>query len=265
MSRADYFFRLWLRQHDAGERRLAKTIARFLSSQADHLADAVGQHVNPTPDLAARLIDVDAENAAFQRAIGTDLLRTCCLGAHLELQAADAAKAFEFPAGLNFFDLPSRVLASIKGFLGTLERQAFWVRIQEETTTRLSSVIQAGIEQGDSLREIVKSVREGLGGDNAKVRARAIARTETTGCLNAGHYEARQTLIEDGLIGGSEWLALSGARPAHAALDGVVVKAGELYNVGGERAPYPGYYGLSAAQRINCRCTTVASSTWADE
>lgn len=265
MGKRNHLTRVWLRQHDAGERRLAAAVAKFLDSQADHLANEIEQHANPTPELASSIVNIDAENAAFQKAIGVELLRLSCLGAHLELQAANMSKSFGLPAGLSFFDLPAKVLASIKSFLTTLEKQPYWRKIQLETTTRLSSVIQTGIEQGDSLREIVKAVRDGLGGDAAAERARRIARTETTGTLNQGHADARQSLIEDGLITGSEWLSLDGARESHAALDGVIVKAGELFNVGGHQAPYPGHYSLPGQERINCRCTTVAAATWADE
>lgn len=265
MGKRNHLTRVWLRQHDAGERRLAKSVTKFLDDQAGRLADEIEQHANPTPELASQIVNIDAENAAFQKAVGVELLRLSCLGAHLELVAADTSKSFGLPAGLSFFDLPAKVLASIKSFLTSLEKQPYWRKIQLETTTRLSSVIQTGIAQGDSLREIVKSVREGLGGDHAKVRAKAIARTESTGCLNQGHYDARRSLLEDGLITGSEWLSLEGARETHAALDGVIVKAGEPFNVGGHRAPYPAHYSLPAQERVNCRCTTVAAGAWSDE
>jgi len=265
-SKLNHFTRAWLRQHGRGETLLAKAVEQFLDAQAERVAEAVGGYTNPTPDLAAKLIDASAENATLLQSIHPKLFSLMGLGAEMELSAAETAKSFELPAGiLNVFKLPAKVLGAIRHALDVLELQPYWLRIQRETEVRLARVIEAGIDDGDSLRGIVKRVREGLGGQHAKERAQKIARTESTGCLNAGHYEARQSLIEDGLITGSEWLSLEGARETHAALDGEIVKAGELFNVGGHRAPHPAHYSLPAQERVNCRCTTVAAATWADE
>jgi SPP1 gp7 family putative phage head morphogenesis protein len=165
------------------------------------------------------------------------------------------------------FQIPEEVLARIQESLTTLERQAYWRDIQATTERRLASVLRDGMESGDSQRDLSKRIREALGGDTAATRALTIARTETTGALNAGHHAAREQLIDDGLITGTEWVALidDATRESHAALDGTVIAKGELFSVGGVQVPYPGHYSLSAAERVNCRCTTVAAGTFADE
>lgn len=267
MNRRERQNRVWLRSHATGERRFAKTLERYFSDQADRIAEAIERAGGVPPDLAAIVGHPADENAKLLKAVHPDLLRLTGLGAALELQAAPK-KDFTLPDDyVDPFDLPANVLASIRRALGVIERKPYWIAIQRETHKLLTACIQEGIEAGGGLRDIVNRVHDGLGGGTSKVRAKRIARTETTASLNCGHYEARQSLIDDGLITGSEWLGLSDGRQrrTHAALDGKIIKAGEMFNVGGHLAPYPGHYSLPGSQRINCRCTTVAASTWADD
>lgn len=267
MGRREHHNAVWLRSHATGERRFAKTLGRFFDDQAERIAEAIERAGQIPPDLTAIVGYPADENAKLLKAVHPELLRLMGLGASLELHAAPK-KDFQLPDGyVDPFSLPDRVWVSIRRALGTIERQPFWLAIQRETQTRLTDCIQAGIEAGGGLRDIVNRVHEGLGGGTSKVRAKRIARTETTSSLNAGHYEARKQLIEEGLVTGSEWLGLSDGkqRRTHTALDGKVIKAGELFNVGGHLAPYPGHYSLPGEQRINCRCTTVAATTFADD
>jgi hypothetical protein len=66
---------------------------------------------------------------------------------------------------------------------------------------------------------------------------------------------------------GREWLALldNDTRPDHVDANGQVVGPGELFEVGGEEAPYPGHWSLSVEERVNCRCTILAASLEEEE
>ena len=106
-----------------------------------------------------------------------------------------------------------------------------------------------------------------MGDDANRHRAAKIARTETTGALNAGHHATRQMLAEQGVVVGSEWLTIGdidvrGNRPkdefSHVIMHEVKVKIGKDFNVSGEKAPYPGHHSLSAGNRIFCRCLLVS-------
>ncbi len=259
----------WLRSHGASERRFANTLSRYFSDQADRIAEAIERAGRLPPILADVIGHPTDENAALMRLVHPELLRLMGLGAGLELEAATAPKkSSSLPDEyVDPFHLPANVLAAIRNALKIIERQPYWIKIQRETQTRLTSCIREGIEAGGGLRDIVRRVHEGLGGDEAKARAKRIARTETTASLNCGHYEARKSLIDEGLVTGSEWLGLADSkqRRTHAALDGTTVKGDAMFNVGGHLAPYPGHYSLPGEQRINCRCTTVAAGTWADD
>ena len=48
-------------------------------------------------------------------------------------------------------------------------------------------------------------------------------------------------------------------REDHVEANGQVVGPGAMFVVGGEEAPYPGHWSLSAQERINCRCTILGS------
>ncbi|NOY41585.1 MAG: hypothetical protein GXP26_07110 [Planctomycetes bacterium] len=87
-----------------------------------------------------------------------------------------------------------------------------------------------------------------------------IARTETTGALNAGHEAAREDLYAAGLIVGKKWLTIGDddVRASHVALSGSVAAPRQDFSVGGSLAPYPGHWSLPAGQRIFCRCTTAS-------
>lgn len=271
----DRIERLWLRQHGASEQRLARPIKAFLDAQAQRLARAIEDAGHLSTSIVPLILRPHAENDKLLKAVAQSLFRTMGLGASLELDASQS-KSFnlersklpgDLPDGiLAEFNLPAPILRAIRDALDTVIKQPYWLAVQAATTDKLESIIGDGIASGTPLRQVVQQVRDSLGGASASKRAKRIARTETTGALNAGHWESRKELIREGLVKGSEWLGVQDERqrPTHAELDGKVIGAGEQFNVGGEQAPYPGYFGLSAAQRVNCRCTTVAAGTFAD-
>ena len=79
--------------------------------------------------------------------------------------------------------------------------------------------------------------------------------------MNGGHKAGIEASARDGVKVGREWLAIddNDTREDHADANGQAVGPGEMFVVGGEETPYPGWYGLSALQRINCRCTMLAT------
>lgn len=90
--------------------------------------------------------------------------------------------------------------------------------------------------------------------------ANRIIRTEGMGAINAGIEAAYLKAIDGGLSGKIVWSAIldQKVRPDHAAMEGKVKEDdGFFRGPGAERAKYPGWEGLSAGQRINCRCIEV--------
>jgi len=281
----------WLRQHSTSEKRFADALTVFLKDQAERIADAFSQshrfqgYASRLGELLHDSFNAQAEHRRFMGVASTWLLRLMALGAQMEnashkatrliVKAPVAAPADEPPEDDDsifapiildpHIEVPPAALARIRNELLQVESQPYWKHVSKTTEGRIATVITNGIEAGLSQREIVSAIRERLS-DQAKDRALLIARTETTGALNAGHYAMRQELIDSGHIKTEQWLAVldGDTRDTHAALDGAEIVAGEMFNVGGESAPYPGWYGLSASERANCRCTTVAGATFAE-
>jgi HK97 family phage portal protein len=85
-------------------------------------------------------------------------------------------------------------------------------------------------------------------------RAELIARTTAT--ATTGKVQ-KSVWAELGGIK-REWVALSGARSAHAAAHEQPENLDGNFVVGGETTPYPAGPGLSASNSVNCRCFTRA-------
>lgn len=111
----------------------------------------------------------------------------------------------------------------------------------------------------------------------SRQRAEAIARTETTGAMNTGHQAGYELLDDDGLIGGKSWdsVADGDVRESHTLAHTQTVKVREHVRLalpapssgrrrkaigdGFETCPFPGWWWLTPANRVNCRCTTLAA------
>lgn len=237
--------------------------------------NAAGMITAGTVPLAFKAAD---EHALLMKAVEPHLVKMMATGAAYQLAVAEQAKArakaktkqkgrstkAASPLNQSFddsylapFNLPEDVKKSIVQTFAALEKQDYWLEIQAATERHLTEVIRAGIEEGLNMHAMAKRINESLGG-LSKVRSMAIARTETTGAFNAGHEAAYQHLASSGFLTGKTWSASEkDARETHAVLNGVTVGTGENFLVGGAEAPYPGHPSLPAAERCNCRCTTV--------
>lgn len=137
-----------------------------------------------------------------------------------------------------------------------IQQEAVRRRIQGVTETTRRQVINAvrgGYSEGSTLPEIAATVREIIPAI-ARVRADAIARTETHGAANFGSNEAAR---ETGLPLRREWLAAQDerTRPDHAEANGQIVGMDDAFDVGGFPLMYPGDPSGPPDQTINCRCT----------
>ena len=93
----------------------------------------------------------------------------------------------------------------------------------------------------------------------SKTNAQRIVRTEST---LAANYATQQTAIDTFGINNlqKEWFAAldSRVRPDHAAANGQVVDQKDYFKVGGEDLMMPGDSNGSAANVINCRCSSAS-------
>ena len=253
------------RQHRRYERELARVIASYFTGQAARVAAELAHHDAITVETIDHVFRVDDEHVRFMLAIRTPLSSIVGESAYrewkrLQRQRPTTSKAWgaELIAGL-WDKLPRRFLRFIRLALDELEAQSYWQEIQTATKTRLTSLVRAGLADGDTTKAIAKSIQRWLGGPESKARALAIARTETTGAMNSGHYATHQGLAEQGVVVSRVWRSIidKDTRETHVAADGQTVKATENFVVGGSEARYPGDVSLPAAERVRCRCVVT--------
>ena len=258
---------LWLRQHGASEKSFARALRAYFSEQADRIANASENFSGLTPDQVAVIFQPEVEHELLMPIVRRNLGALMIAGAQAELANVEARRGSEkMPDDVDDIlrqtieGIPENVRQRIRVSLDEMSEQPYWRAIQSETETNLTDIIKESIDAGDSPHRMSVRIREQLGGFDARKRAKMIARSETTGSLNAGHQAAMEELSDQGLISGKQWLAILDrrVRETHIDLHNSVVAARADFSVGGSLAPYPGHWSLPAEQRINCRCTTIS-------
>lgn len=146
--------------------------------------------------------------------------------------------------GLSFSVLEAGLLAY------AAEESAFLASVMGETTAeKVVAAIQKGLEEGETVRGLIKRLRELPTFDNA--RAKMVARTETTRAWNGAQ---RRSLSDyqrsSGRVVMKTWLSSRDdrVREEHAELDG-------------EQQPIDSAFtnGLMEPGEPNCRCTLTYS------
>lgn len=127
--------------------------------------------------------------------------------------------------------------------------------IQRVSKRLLSKVIQKGMNEGLSHREIAKNLRR-TGRISTPFRARTIALTEThTVAVRSVDAAVKSTRIEME----KEWLPNIDrrTRPDHVDMDGKRVGQDAVFLVGGMPMKYPGDPAGGGDQTIRCRCALL--------
>lgn len=244
---------LWQKENKASEDLLRSKVRAFLRAQRKRVLEALEAHQEiPT---AALLIDLQTEHDAFLADVGPVLGHLIGVGADLELQALEGSKQFTVSTDL---DLPPNILQAAQTALDELTQQPYWQTIQATTLANLDGLIEQALVNGDSIATLAKTVNRVLGGQ-ADWRSTAIARTETTGALNAGHHAVFTEYEASGAIDGREWSSVNGStsRQTHMDADGQIQRGGENFDLDGFACPYPGWHGLPAKERVHCQCTVL--------
>lgn len=128
------------------------------------------------------------------------------------------------------------------------------VRVTEGTWARARGQLIEGFAAGESIEEL--STRLQSVTDWSARRAATVARTEIISASNAGALAEVRTLNPDA---SKEWMATKDSRTRewHREADGETVLLSGTFTVGPDELDYPGDPTGSAANVINCRCTTA--------
>lgn len=155
--------------------------------------------------------------------------------------------------------------AAVRSYRRALESQDYSNALSRELSSGHSDrTIAAAQEQGRALAQPqIDLAVERYRASQVKARAETIARTESLRNVHSGVEQAFAQAIARGDIDADsvvkEWHHAGGgrySRPDHVALDGVTVKWGETFDVGGVPMRFPGDPSVNAPEQIvNCRCT----------
>lgn len=238
------------------EERFIRALRRFFREQGRRVGDAVAGYDVAFPAMVGQVFDFATEH---------DLLMAACLPRLSELAAYGATVAVDgakqaddlFQDWLAAWNLPPEVVAGIGAQIQELMEQSYWVKITAVTEADVAHYIREGLEEGDSCYQIGARIREHFGGMAGNRRAQVIARTEAGGAINSGQQAHLDALEAEGEVTIKTWFTAGDhdVRDAHVGMEGVSVRGREQFNLEGFLTPYPGWWGLPAEHRVNCRCS----------
>jgi hypothetical protein len=252
---------LFQRTHEREELRLGAAMESFLKRQARAFSDLVEAGENS----ANTIYRAEDWHAKMMDELSVALKRIAFAGAGVE---ESVVKAFTKDTRDSLFGLDGRSAAWIDQYLKELLSQPYWMDVGDGIEQDLDRLLRQFTEQGMDSRAMADAMVEEFDGLSV-TRAQRIARTETTGAMNAGAHAARAELADTGLFSGQEWNSILDTetrgfdpddRFDHVAMDGQIVGLSDNFNISGESAPFPGHYSLSAANRISCRCFSTSRS-----
>lgn len=279
LSEEDPCVKVWLKQHGEHERSLADDLEKLFAEQREDvvhrlvelLGDDKAARPKPQEGLSELIFNPDEWEERFVEVCRPHLERSMLAGAAGVLSQVKSGKAAPSVDDLRV-QLTSAVQGAIDTELETILTRPYWPEIQATTRAQLAATLSEGVTAGESLYELTVRIGDSptvpvpggadgvLGSASNTIRALNIARTETTGALNAGQFTQQEELFRDGVTDGMEWMTVIDqyARDSHVALNGKRAP-GDFpvgrWSVGGYDAPYPGHHSLPAAERCNCRCT----------
>jgi uncharacterized protein with gpF-like domain len=135
----------------------------------------------------------------------------------------------------------------------------------KQVSPGIQTALNKGLAQGKSYQRMIADIKALVNGKNYEIMR--ILRTEGQTAINAGQNDAYTRAEERGIEAVRVWDATldSRTRLAHGQADGqqkhdddgsltVDGATTGYYIVGGEKTPYPAWEGMSAGNRVNCRC-----------
>lgn len=254
--------KLFQRQHSREEQRVRSVMEEFFRHQADEFAAKVDAGIT-MPEV---IYGAEPWQQKLLDTLSKTLRQVGFVGAGVE---ESVVKHFHKDAVRDsMFGLDGRSQLWLDQYMKELLSQPYWNDVGDGIEDDLSRLLKEYTEQGLGTREMADRLRDDFY-DLSLVRAQRIARTETTGAMNAGAYAARQELKDTGLFAGQEWNTVISDQTRgmdandefnHVIMDGQEVGMNEQFNVDGEMAPFPGHYSLSAGNRCNCNCFATSKS-----
>jgi hypothetical protein len=143
-----------------------------------------------------------------------------------------------------------------EGYAGSLVQ-----KVSDTTKEQVRQVTLQALDEGLSIPDTMRRLQE-VWPDLAAVRAERIARTEVVSASNYGVKAGAETFQEEtGVVLRKLWISTDDDRTREDHKREYMGSQSPLINeqfvVGGELADIPGDTNLSAAMRVNCRCSAA--------
>jgi hypothetical protein len=146
------------------------------------------------------------------------------------------------------------------------ERTSDWIKSWSEELGRimklgsheeLERILNKGLENGDSVQQVMEKLMDSYGFSRKRARATAI-----TEMLTAHSYSQEEAIRQSPAVDRKEWKHTGEhkikPRPHHQAMDGTIVKKNEPFVIyaptGTYEAMFPRDISLPASERVNCHC-----------
>lgn len=215
------------------------------------IAKAVWHSLDSEESNALGLSEFDGSKRAGSKFARRPFIKLTTAQAYLRRLIADGVNidelAFELEAPVWLVE------AAVQG-LSEAFNEPYWENINETTRADIFTNLTQMIDEGESVRNTASRIMAGNPA-YSRARATAVARTEMTNAMNAGHVAGiKQIQEESGLAMSKEWLSVLGTttRDSHADADAQEVPVDDDFIVGDYRASRPGHQSLPAKERCNC-------------
>ena len=238
--------------HGPAERDNGLAMRRYLRAYGARVAKRLAENIDR--DMGGRIITRQIDDIALDKILDPAAEAKLVLNIFRPLfrkmirRAIDAAMKL-LPVDFDFS--PDRIDTQVDLDIGQMI-----TRVADTTKTQVRDLVRAELSLGSTINEMQAKLIQSQSFSPA--RALTIARTETTRSVNAG---AKAAIKEAQGLGANvieEWVSArdDAVRDTHRELDGQKIGPGEVFEIDGQTAAFPGDFGDGALD-INCRCVAV--------
>jgi len=238
--------------HGPAERDNGLAMRRYLRAYGARVAKRLAENIDR--DMDGRIVTRQIDDIALDKILDPAAEAKLVLNIFRPLfrkmikRAIDAAMKL-LPVDFDFS--PDRIDTQVDLDIGQMI-----TRVADTTKTQVRDLVRAELSLGSTINEMQAKLIQSQSFSPA--RALTIARTETTRSVNAG---AKAAIKEAQALGANvieEWVSArdDAVRDTHRELDGQKIGPGEVFEIDGQTAAFPGDFGDGALD-INCRCVAV--------
>lgn len=262
---------------------LIKALDAYISKADDDLTNKLDEegytkaaetveNINALEDAIAEILEeeleyylgelegVDIENAV------NNILPNLLAGDITDEKLADVFKDIFDKALRSLTDAYIKDIDKDLAFSMFSERTSDWIKSWSEELGKLMKlgsyeelqhVLSKGLEDGESVQQVMENLMDSYGFSRKRARATAI-----TEMLTAHSYSKEEAIRQSPAVDRKEWRHTGEhkikPRPHHQALDGTIVNKDEYFIInaptGTYEAKFPRDITLPASERVNCHC-----------